>query len=407
MPASRRPTVRRTPAVSPAARPAASLPRLPGVLVLGLAIGIATATAAAAPAGAETVRSEHHAFRLVTMAEGLEHPWAVAFLPDGRKLVTERAGRLRLVGPEGLEPRPLAGVPEVQDLRQGGLLDVILAPDHADSGMIYLSYAAETTGGGTLRVARARLAATAAGEAGLEDLEVVFEAEPADWAGRHYGSRLAFGADGMLYVTVGERGEQTPAQDLGDAAGKTHRITPDGGVPDDNPFLDNPAAVPTVWTYGNRNAQGMAVEPATGLLWQHEHGPRGGDEVNLIRPGLNYGWPEVTHGIAYSGQPMGRGREAPGMEPPRHVWTPSIAPSGMAFYEGEAFPAWQGDILLGGLAGQVFVRLELDGTDIVHEERMLERSIGRIRDVRVGPDGLVYLLTDAAEGKLIRLEPVE
>jgi aldose sugar dehydrogenase len=223
--------------------------------------------------------------------------------------------------------------------------------------------------------------------------------------GRHFGSRLGFDRDGYLFVTLGERGQDERAQDLGALAGKVVRLHPDGSVPDDNPFVGRNDAAPEIFSYGHRNPQGLAVHPETGAVWVEEHGPRGGDEVNVVRAGANYGWPVITYGRAYSGLPMGEGSEKEGMEQPLHYWVPSISPSGMAFYGGDAFPAWQGDLFVGALSGELLARLELDGEQVVAEERLLEGVLGRIRDVRVGPDGYLYLLTDYADGALVRLEP--
>jgi len=307
------------------------------------------------------------AFRVVTLAQGLEHPWGMAFLPDGTLLVTERPGRLRRVTPQGLDPQPIAGVPEVFAQGQGGLLDIALHPNHAENGWIYLSYAAPGPGGGGTRVARARL-----GEGGLQDLEVIFDMERKTPARQHFGSRLAFDEQGFLYISTGDRGERHRAQDLGDSAGKVLRITDAGGIP----------------------------------IWSHEHGPQGGDEINILAPGVNYGWPLITHGREYTGEPVGQGlAAAPGLASPLLHWTPSIAPSGMTFYTGEAFPEWRGNLFVGALAGQHLARLVLDGERVVAEERLLEGAVGRIRDVRQGPDGLLYLLTDAPSGSLLRLEP--
>ncbi|MCJ2543333.1 PQQ-dependent sugar dehydrogenase [Synechococcus bigranulatus str. 'Rupite'] len=343
-------------------------------------------------------------FRVTSLANGLEHPWGMAFLPDGSILVTERPGRLRLVTANGLDPQPIAGVPEVVARGQGGLLDVVLHPEYDENGWIYLAYSAAETPGSTAagtRVARARL-----GLEGLYDLEVIFDMARKTPAGQHFGARLAFDEDGLLYIATGDRGEPDRAQDLGDHAGKVLRLTDSGGIPADNPFVNQAGALPEVYTYGNRNIQGLTRHPETGAIWSHEHGPRGGDEINILAPGVNYGWPLISHGREYTGGPVGEGRsEAPGLASPLLHWTPSIAPSGMTFYTGEAFPEWQGNLFVGALAGQHLARLQLEGDQIVAEERLLEGAVGRIRDVRQGPDGLLYLLTDAPNGSLLRLEP--
>ncbi|HZA66633.1 MAG TPA: PQQ-dependent sugar dehydrogenase [Geminicoccaceae bacterium] len=366
------------------------------ILIVTLILGCERAPVADVP---DTVASDQATFRVVEVAGGLEHPWAMAFLPDGDVLITERPGRLRIVREGVLDPTPIEGVPEVYASGQGGLLDVVLDPDFASNRLIYLSYAAEGEDGAGTRVARARL-----GDGGLEDLEVIFEGFMAG-GGRHFGSRLGFDPDGYLFITLGERGQDEHAQELGDLAGKVVRLHPDGSVPEGNPFAGRDDAAPEVFSYGHRNPQGLAVHPETGRIWVVEHGPRGGDEVNLVAAGVNYGWPVITHGRAYSGLPMGEGSAKEGMAQPLHYWVPSISPSGLAFYGGDAFPQWQGDLFTGGLSGEVLARLELDGERVVEEERLLEGVLGRIRDVRVGPDGYLYLLTDESDGGLHRLEP--
>ena len=356
------------------------------------------------PSGAQApdavIRSEQATFRVVPVATGLEHPWGMAFMPGDEILVTERGGRLRIVREGALDPEPIEGVPEVYASGQGGLLDVALDPGFASNRAIYLSYAAEGDGGNSTRVARARL-----GDGRLEDLEVIFTAEPLVNSSYHFGSRLAFDRDGHLFITVGERNQRDRAQDLSDLNGSVIRLSPDGSVPDDNPFAGVAGARPEIFSYGHRNPQGLAIHPQTGIPWLHEHGARGGDEVNVVRPGVNYGWPVITYGIDYSGAPIGEGTHKEGMAQPIHYWVPSIAPSGMAFYEGEAFPEWRGDLFVGALRAELLSRLELDGERVVAEERLLEGALGRIRDVEVGPDGYLYLLTDESNGGLYRLEP--
>ncbi len=334
-----------------------------------------------------------------TVATGLEHPWALAFLPDGRMLVTERPGRLRIVSADGRVSAPLAGVPEVYARGQGGLLDVALDPDFEQSRWIYLSYAEPGEGGGGTAVARGKL-----GEGGLEQVEVIFRQTPKLDTGHHFGSRLVFAQDGRLFVTAGDRGQMERAQRLDDGQGKIFRIERDGGIPADNPFVGRDDAQAAIWSWGHRNVQGAALHPQTGALWQTEHGARGGDELNIPAAGRNYGWPVITLGVNYNGTPVGEGlREAPGMEQPVHAWTPSIAPSGLAFYTADRFPAWKGSLFVGALAHQKLVRLSLDGERITGEDVLLEGLGERIRDVRQGPDGYLYLVTDAAQGQVLRV----
>jgi aldose sugar dehydrogenase len=355
----------------------------------------------ALPVAAQTVQSEEHAFRLVEVVRGLEQPWSLAFLPDGRMLVTEKAGRLRVVKDGRLEPQPIAGLPEITVHGQGGLMDVALHPRFSDNGLVYLSFTARGADGTGTEVARGRLAGHR-----LEDVQVIFRQSPKGSTGRHFGSRLVFDRAGFLYVTLGDRGEMERAQKPDDHAGSVIRLHDDGRVPKDNPFAGKAGWKPEKFTLGNRNMQGAALHPVTGLLWTHEHGPQGGDEVNVIRAGVNYGWPVITYGVQYGiGTRIGEGTSKPGMAQPIHTWVPSIAPSGMAFYTGERFPKWRGDLFVGALRGQLLVRLKLDGEKVVREERILQGALGRIRDVRAGPDGLIYLLTDESRAVLARLEP--
>ncbi len=349
------------------------------------------------------ISSAEHDFRVVVLTRGLEHPWGLAFLPDGRLLVTERPGRLRLVAADGtLDPRPVEGLPPIAAQGQGGLLDVALHPQFAENGLVYLSYAARGTGGIGTEAARGRLV-----DHRLEDVKVLFRQQPKSGGGRHFGSRLVFDRQGQLYITLGDRGEMARAQKLDDLAGKIVRLTADGQIPPDNPFANRTGARPEIYSLGNRNVQGAALHPVTGELWTHEHGPQGGDEVNVIRAGRNYGWPVITYGVEYViGTKIGEGTQKPGMEQPLHIWVPSIAPSGLAFYQGDRFPGWRGDLFVGALRGQMLVRLRFDGEKRVREERLLEGELGRIRDVRAGPDGYLYLLTDADDGVIARLEPV-
>ncbi len=346
--------------------------------------------------------SETHAFRLVTLVTGLENPWSVAFLPDGRMLVTERAGRLRLVGPDfKLLPQAIEGLPEVVERGQGGLFDVALHPQFAQNGWIYWAYNAPGAGGWGTALARGKLQGQR-----MTEVQVLFSMQPKTRSNQHFGGRIVFDKAGMLYLTLGDRGDKDRAQKLDDHAGSVIRLHDDGRVPGDNPFVKRTGALPEKWTLGNRNMQGAALHPQTGDLWTHEHGPQGGDEVNVMRSGLNYGWPVITYGVNYGlGTRIGEGQTKPGMVQPLHVWVPSIAPSGMAFVSGSKFPQWQGDLLVGALRGQMLVRLVLDGEKVLREERLLHGKAGRIRDVRMGPDGLVYLLSDGPDGALLRLEP--
>ncbi len=372
--------------------------------IIAIAVLISSCAIPPRPAPAEIVTSRDHDFRVVTVAGGLAHPWALAFLPDGRILVTERAGRVRVIDAGGaLLPEPLAGVPDVVDSGQGGLLDIALHPGFKTNRLLYLSYAGHgPEGRPTTVVSRARLEGM-----GLRDLETVFVARAEAGGGRHFGSRLVFDANGYLFVSVGERGQSDWAQDPGNHAGTIVRLHDDGRVPADNPFAVSGEGLPEIWSYGHRNPQGMALHPETGALWAHEHGPRGGDEINIPRPGLNYGWPKTTYGRAYSGLPIGAGPTAPGIEPPVLHWTPSISPSGMAFYTGDRFPAWRGDIFVGALGQAHLRRVIMAGETVAGQEELLREMRWRIRDVRTGPDGYLYLLTDHSNGALLRLEPAD
>ena len=363
------------------------------------------AVAGAGAAAGVTERTAEHAVRLNVLTRGLEHPWSLAFLPDGRMLVTERAGRLRYVGADGaLDPIPVSGLPEaVKEKGQGGLHDVVLHPGFRRNRLVYLAYNGKGASGYGTELARGRLEGHR-----LADVEVLFRALPKSRGGRHFGGRVVFDGAGHVFLTLGDRGDRPRAQDLGDHAGSIIRLTEDGGVPEDNPYLSDPDAKPEIFAIGNRNVQGAAMNPWTGELWTHEHGPKGGDEVNVIRAGANHGWPIVTYGRNYGlGTRIGEGVRKEGMTHPLHQWTPSIAPSGMAFYDGDEFPRWRGSVLVGALKFRLLVRLEFEGERFVREERMLENVIGRIRDVRVGPDGYVYLLNDEWDGVIARLEPAD
>jgi glucose/arabinose dehydrogenase len=349
-----------------------------------------------------TPASMNGAVRVETVAKGLERPWALAFLPDGRILVTERPGRLRIVERDGRISKPFDNVPQVLARGQGGLLDVALDPRFAENRLIYLSYAEPGEGNtaGTA-VARGRLA-----EGKLENVQVIYRQQPKVEGSGHFGSRLVFGRDGTLLVTQGDRiGYREQAQDVSSGLGKIVRINPDGSVPKDNPFVGRSGARPEIWSYGHRNVQSAAVHPDTGQLWTVEHGARGGDELNHPEAGKNYGWPVITYGVDYSGAKIGQGTAKSGMEQPLYYWDPVIAPSGMTFYTANAFPDWKGSILIGSLTPGLLVRLTLKEGQVAREERYLGDLRERIRDVRQGPDGLIYLVTDSPDGRLLRVRP--
>ncbi|MGD9867700.1 MAG: PQQ-dependent sugar dehydrogenase [Hyphomicrobiales bacterium] len=355
--------------------------------------------ASAPPLAAQQAPS--HAYKATVVAKDLEHPWGMAFLPDGRMLVTERPGRLRVVSTTGDVSPPVKGVPKVAAVGQGGLLDVALHPDFTENGLVYLSFAEPGPEGQGTAVARGVF-----GDGALTDVKVIFRQKPKLTGGQHFGSRLVFGSDGKLYISMGDRGRKQRAQDLANHQGTIARIHGDGTVPTDNPFADRKNnALPEIYTYGNRNVQGMALNPWTGEVWAQEHGPRGGDEVNILKPGANYGWPLVTHGIDYDGSVISEKKTMQGVEPPLLHWTPSIAPSGMAFYDGNAFPQWKGDLFVGALKDRHLRRVDLEGSEVVGQELLLAELGKRIRDVRAGPDGYLYVLTDEPDGELIRIEP--
>lgn len=352
---------------------------------------------------AQVITTETETIRIVEVVSGLEHPWGMAFLPDDRILISERPGRLRILEKGILLPQPVAGLPRIVAGGQGGLLDVALHPDFATNQLIYFAYTSARTRGISTDVARGRLVGPA-----IEDVDIIFQANQGTTTGRHFGSRLVFGADGYLYIHLGDHGQQDRAQRPDDHAGSVIRIHDDGRIPADNPYRTKPGWQPEIYSIGHRNIQGAAIHPRTGALWAHEHGPQGGDEVNIVRAGRNYGWPIITYGVNYViGTKIGIGTHKEGMEQPLHYWSPSIAPSGMTFYDADQFASWQGNLLVGALRGQTLVRLQLEGEKIVAEERMLQNLVGRIRDVRQGPDGYIYLLTDERNGSLLRLEPVK
>jgi len=358
--------------------------------------------------------SEQLSYKVVTVVDGLENPWAMAFLPNGDMLVTERAGRVRIVRNGQLLTDDVPGLPPIRVGGQGGLMDLILHPNFEQNNYVYISYSKpnDDDSEGTTAVIRAKFQNDT-----LIDVEEIFEAKAWTRGRGHYGSRLVFDKDGYLFITVGDRqapprGELDthPSQDLSNHYGTTLRIFDDGRVPQDNPFVGQTGALPEIWSYGHRNAQGMIIDPETGYLWQNEHGPQGGDELNLIEPGHNYGWPVIGYGVNYgSGNPIHEMSAKDGMDQPVHYWVPSIATSGLLVYTGDAFPQWKGNLFVGGLAGQQIARLTMDGARVLSEETIV-KDIGRIRDVRQGPDGFIYIAIDSRSGgttPIVRLEPAE
>lgn len=376
--------------------------------ILGLTLGLA-GVACAAPAQNPALQSPTPAstpgvVSAVTVAEGLEHPWALAFLPDGRMLVTERPGRLRIVSIDGTVSAPLTGVPAVLARNQGGMLDVAVDPDFGTNQMVYLTFSepGEVANTASTAVGRGRLT-----ETGLEGFTVLYRQSPKVQSFAHYGSRIVFGRDGTMWVTAGDRQNQRPlVQDLSTGIGKIVRINRDGTTPRDNPFVGRSGAVEQIWSYGHRNLQGATLHPETGRLWTVEHGARGGDELNHPEAGKNYGWPVITYGIDYNGARIGEGTAKEGMEQPVYYWDPVIAPSGMTFYTGDRYPGWRGSLLIGSMTPGALVRLELsrDGR-VTKEERYLGELRQRIRDVVQGPDGYVYVVTDSPEGRVMRVTP--
>lgn len=336
------------------------------------------------------------------LTDGLQRPWSVAFLPDGGYLVTERPGRLRRIDADGdLLAAAIEGLPEMKPHGQGGLLDVVLHPEFKTNRWVYLSYSEPGPGGVGTAVGRGKLSANR-----LTDFEVLFRLMPKTGTPYHFGSRLVFDREGYLFITLGDRGDKDRAQSLTDHAGSVIRLHDDGRIPADNPYVDTDEAWPEIWSYGHRNIQGATLNPFTGELWTHEHGPQGGDEINIPKPGVNYGWPVITYGVNYgSGTPIGEGTHKEGMAQPLYYWVPSIAPSGMTFYDGDRYPDWYGDLFIGSLKFRLLVRLDMEDGHIVREQRLLKNELGRIRDVRQGPDGYLYLLTDSEKGMLVRLLP--
>lgn len=378
-----------------------------GLVTVALTAAIlltATLVIATGTRGEETeFPSSAGALEVRTFARGLVNPWSLAFLPDGRMLVTERPGRMRLVSLEGQLSPPLKGVPDVWASGQGGLLDVAIDKSHAQNKTIYFCFAERTSGGGRTAIARAKL-----NDAGgrLDETKIIFRQEGPLSSGNHYGCRIAQADDGNLFVTLGDHyAHRNQAQELGNHLGKVIRITPDGSAAAGNPFIGRAGAKPEIWSYGHRNGQGLAINPASGEVWEAEHGPRGGDEINVIGKGKNYGWPVIGFGIDYSGAKIHEGSAKDGMEQPVKYWVPSISPSGMLFYTGKLFPKWSGSLFTGALSGSMLVRLSLNGNSVASEERLLQNLHERIRDVRQGPDGALWLLTDSSNGRILRVTP--
>lgn len=339
-------------------------------------------------------------FDVLLVAEGLQFPWGMAFMPDGNLLVTEKIGQLRIITPDGRVSEPIKGVPAVLVQQQGGLLDIALDPEFSKNRLIYLSYSEPEGSKASTAVAKAELK-----NGSLENLQVIFRQWPKTEGGVHFGSRLIFAPDGNLFITLGDRGDYSQeAQQLGNHIGKIIRIRPDGTVPSDNPFVNDTKAKPEIWSYGHRSVQGAAIHPKSGELWIHEHGPKGGDEINIPQPGKNYGWPKASYGNHYNDIPIKSEHAEQGFEEPIHYWTPSIAPSGMVFYTGKQFPGWRDNLFIGALAGRHLVRLSTDNKKIINEEKLLINTL-RFRDVEQGPDGALYLLTDEENGKLLKLIP--
>lgn len=386
---------------------ASLLTRLSPVLACA-ALGL-LATGAQADDHATIIETEKATLKVTQVTDGLRNPWGLAFLPGGDMLVTERSGDLRIVGADGTKGPALKGLPEIASRGQGGLLDVAIDPDFVDNRWVYFSFSEPGEGGTSTAVARGKLMPNAQDE--LQGVEVIFSQQPKVRSNGHFGSRLVFRDDGTLFITMGDRQqdfEDNYPQELNSHIGTVARINPDGSVPDDNPFVGDKDAQPEIWSYGHRNIQGADLHPDTRELWTGEHGPQGGDEINVTRAGKNYGWPIITYGEQYGGGKIGEGTEKEGMEQPVHYWVPSIANAGMTFYTGNQFPEWRGNLLVTALKFQLVSRLELDGEKVTHEERMFDESIGkRLRDIVQGPDGNLYLLTDDRNGEILKVEPAK
>ncbi|MGD9501320.1 MAG: PQQ-dependent sugar dehydrogenase [Methyloceanibacter sp.] len=373
---------------------------MPAILITLCLLLVAASLSLSRKGSAEgkLIETKNGQIKVETVARGLDRPWAFAFLPDGRMLVTEKRGRLRIVAQDGTISKPVAGVPEVIANGQGGLLDVALDPAFAANGLVYLAYSEAGEGGAGTAVARGTL-----GDGRLENAEVIFQQKPKVSGGNHFGSRLAFSPDGKLFVTLGDRFKFDPAQDLASDLGKVVRINPDGSIPSDNPFVGQEGKLPEIWSYGHRNPQGAAIHPVTGKLWEAEFGPFGGDELNIPEAGKNYGWPVVSWGKHYDGTDIPDPPEHPEFADAVYHWNPVISPSGIAFYTADLLPGWKDNLILSGLSSESITRLELDGEKVVGEERIELGS--RIRDVAQGPDGALYALTDAGNGRILKLTP--
>ena len=355
-----------------------------------------------AQASGTVFKSKDHDYVAVTLASGLDRPWGMAFLPnDEGILITEKSGQVRLYR-KGLLPGAVGGGPDSVSWGQGGLLDIAIHPDFATNRLVYFTYAGRGKGGVATELARARFNGRA-----FENLQVLFKAQPKGFGRVHFGSRLVFDRTGHLFMTYGDRGGRHDAQDLSVHQGSVFRFTADGEIPKDNPFVGRPGAQPEIYSYGHRNVQGAVLHPDTGILWTHEHGPQGGDEVNIVRKGANYGWPAITYGEEYGGGAISDHTALPGMEQPVLYWVPSIAPSGMTFYTGDRFPKWKGSLFVGALVQEHLRRVILRGDDVLEQEELLGGLDERIRDVENGPDGYLYILTDSSDGRLIRLEPAD
>lgn len=366
---------------------------------------LASSAACTVNGRAQNYATEKHLIQVETIVDGLSQPWALAFLPDGSSLITEKTGTLRHLSVERLLSAPISGVPDVLVDGQGGLLDVAVDPDFDQNQTIYLSYSESSAVGDDAGTAVARARLELKQPQRLENVQVIFSQNKKSGTRRHFGSRIVVAPDHTLFITQGDRADRSRAQDPFDHAGSIVRINTDGSIPKDNPFAEGKQAAPEVWSIGHRNVQGAALHLGTGTVWTVEHGARGGDEINHPRAGRNYGWPVISYGRHYTGGQIGVGTHKAGMEQPIHYWDPSIAPSGLAYYDSEIFPKWRGNLFVGALKDQMLVRLELEGEQVVHEERMLEGEFGRIRDVRQGPDGFLYLLT--GNGRLLRIKPAQ